>query len=295
MSASSLGKGVTLAASAIRNALPVAGPALRNALPPAVPTALVITGLLFAAPAPSLAQTPPDTTTTPGETVPADTTRFTLVGRVADMSTGRPLIAAVIKFPDLKRVAYSDLDGLFELEDFPAGQWHLVIEQYGYHTSETDAVLAPGNEILINLRPDPVALEGFRVRTRGENLLDDRARRIPYRVVTIGPEVFAEAISVDPASIFRQRSGAAIVPCDRRDSIENQTPGCMWYRGNVVELTVFLDEGPLMGGMEELSMYMPEDLYSIQFIRQLKMVRVYSRSFMERLNESRISLTPILY
>lgn len=256
--------------------------------------AVVLTGW-FGTPTPVPAQEPPDTTQVGAEAAPSDTTRFTLVGRVADMSTGRPLIAAVVKFPDLKRVAYSDLDGLFEMEDFPAGEWHLVIEQYGYHTSESDALLAPGNEVLVHLRPDPVALEGFRVRTRGEALLDDRARRIPYRVVTLGPEVWAEAIHVDPAAIFRQRATAPIVPCDRRDSIENSTPGCMWFKGGTVKLAVYLDEGPLMGGMEELSMYMPEDIHSIQFIRDLKMVRVYSRSFMEKLNETRISLTPLVY
>lgn len=260
---------------------------------PGLPLWAVAGALGLVAPAPGHGQEPPDSASV--EAVPSDTTRFRLVGRVADMATGRPLIAAVVKFPDLRRVAYSDLDGVFEMEDFPAGEWHLVIEQYGYHTSETDAYLAPGNEILVHLRPDPVALEGFRVRTRGEVLLEDRSRRIPYRVVTIGPEVLSGAISVDPAAIFRQRSAAAIVPCDRWDTIESSTPGCMWFKGGIVRLDVYLDEGLLLGGMEELSMYMPEDLHSIQFIRNMKMLRVYSRSFVEKLNESEISLSPLVY
>ncbi|NNM31557.1 MAG: hypothetical protein HKO53_00740 [Gemmatimonadetes bacterium] len=260
----------------------------------AVSVAAALTGWL-GTPTPAQTQEPPETIQVGADTMQSDTTRFTLVGRVADMATGRPLIAAAVKFPDLKRVAYANLDGIFEMEDFPAGEWHLVIEQYGYHTSETDAVLAPGNEVLVHLRPDPVALEGFRVRTRGETLLDDRARRIPYRVVTLGPEVWTDAIHVDPAAIFRQRASAPIVPCDRRDSIESSTPGCMWFKGGTVKLAVYLDEGPLMGGMEELSMYMPEDIHSIQFIRNMKMLRVYSRSFVEKLNETRISLTPLVY
>ncbi|MDH3225262.1 MAG: carboxypeptidase-like regulatory domain-containing protein, partial [Gemmatimonadota bacterium] len=164
---------------------------------------LVAMTLLLGAPTGARGQEPPG-----APSQEPDTTRFTLVGRVADMSTGLPIIAAVIKFPDLKRIAYSNLDGIFELEDFPAGEWHLIIEQLGYHTSETDAVLAPGNGVQVHLRPDPVALEGFRVRTRSERVLDERSRKIPYRVVTIGPDVFAEAIQVDLASIFRGRSDA---------------------------------------------------------------------------------------
>ncbi len=251
---------------------------------------LVTTTLLLGAPGGARAQDPPFAA------VPEpDTTLFTLVGRVADMSTGLPIIAAVIKFPDLERIAYSNLDGEFELEDFPAGEWHLIIEQLGYHTSETEAALAPGNEVLVHLRPDPVALEGFRVRTRSERLLDERSRKVPYRVTTLGPDIFSEAIQVDPASIFRGRSDAAIVPCDRRDTIESQTPGCMWYRGNIVRLDVYMDEGLLLGGMEELSMYMPEDIHSMEWIRHMKMLRVYTHRFVEKLDDSRISLTPLVY
>ena len=268
--------------------------AASQALRGGILSTLALAGWLIA-PATAPAQEPPDTVVSEAVSAASDTTRFTLVGRVSDITTGRPLIAAVVKFPELQRVAYSNLDGMFEMEDFPQGEWHLVIEQFGYHTSETQALLAPGNEVLVRLRPDPVALEGFRVRSRGEVLLDDRARRIPYRVVTIGPELLRDAVHVDPAAIFRQNAKATIIPCDRRDSIETSTPGCMWFKGGTVRLDVYLDEGLLLGGMEELSMYMPDDLHSIQFIRQLRMLRVYSRSFMERLNESRISLTPLVH
>ena len=220
---------------------------------------------------------------------------FTLSGSVYDASTGRPIPGAVIKFPELRRVAYSDLEGSFQFEDFPVGTWHLVIEQLGYHTSETDAPLTPENGIQVNLRPDPVALAGFRVLSRSERLLADRSRKIPYRVRTLPQELFAEAVQVDASSIFRGNADVAIMPCDRRDRSEDATPGCFWRRGGLTKIDVYMDEGPLMGGMDELSMYLPRDIHSMEWVAGMAMLRVYTHRFIERLDNSRISLEPLVY
>jgi hypothetical protein len=226
----------------------------------------------------------------------ADTATFTLTGSVADASTGRPLIGAVVKFPELLRVAYVQVDGRFTFDDFPAGTWEVVIEQLGYHTSQTEAALAPGNEIHVNLRPDPVALRGFEVQSRSQRIIGERSRKIPYRVVTLPPELFANAVPVDPSSIFRAHSAAPIIPCDRRSPSESSTPGCVLSRGGGTDsIWVYMDEGRLLGGMEELSMYLPRDIHSMEWIKGMTMLRVYTHRFIEKLDRLQISLQPLVY
>ena len=96
---------------------------------------------------------------------------FTLTGRILDALSGDPVIAAVIKVPELKRYAQSNLDGRFHFADFPPGTWNIVVEQLGYRTSQGAVTVSDGNGLDIRLAPDPVALEGLTVRPRAKQLL----------------------------------------------------------------------------------------------------------------------------
>ena len=84
---------------------------------------------------------------------------FTLTGRIVDALNERPVIAAVIKVPDLRRFVFSDVRGRFHFPDFPAGTWDIVVAQLGYHTLEGSVTVTEGNGLHLRLEPDPVALE----------------------------------------------------------------------------------------------------------------------------------------
>ncbi|MGI9626947.1 MAG: carboxypeptidase-like regulatory domain-containing protein [Longimicrobiales bacterium] len=249
---------------------------------PALPVFIALGASLAAAPS-AQAQLQNDTTAL-----------FTFSGEVADASNGRPIIAAVIKVPELQRLVYSQVDGTFEFEDFPAGTWTFVIEQLGYHTSNGQVTVADGNEMSVRLRPDPVALAGFRVRSRSQQLITDRARKIPYHVRTLGPEVFTDRVNSDPAYLLRTTAGVPITTCGNT-SEDSVVPACFTRKGRRSRLAVFMDEGKLMGGMEELSMYDARHIHSMEVILGLGMVRVYTHRFVERLDNSRISLEPLVY
>ena len=98
---------------------------------------------------------------------PADSSgpAFTLTGRILDALSGDPVIAAVIKVPELKRYAQSNLQGRFHFADFPPGTWNIVVEQLGYRTSQGSVTVSDGNGLDVRLAPDPVALEGRSGRT----------------------------------------------------------------------------------------------------------------------------------
>jgi len=92
----------------------------------------------------------------------ADTVTFTLAGQITDAVNGAPVIAALVKVPALRHVATSDVNGRFQLTDFPEGTWDIVVEQLGYHTLTGSVTVAGGNGLNLRLNPDPVALDEIR-------------------------------------------------------------------------------------------------------------------------------------
>lgn len=219
---------------------------------------------------------------------------FVLEGRVLDAVNERPVIAAVVKVPDLKRYTFTDVDGRFSFSDFPAGTREIVVEQLGYHTTEGPVTVSQGNGLFIRLEPDPIAIEGLRVRPRSERLLTNRRRSIPYRVETLGAETFARAVNPDPTVVLKYHSGAPIVPCPGDTSL---IFGCVLRKGQPGGISVYLDEGPLAGGMEVLSTFPLEDIHSMDLILLPAggMLRVYTQWFIERLDETRVSLAPLVW
>ena len=142
--------------------------------------------------------------------------------------------------------------------------------------------------------PDPVELDELRVRTRSERLLTRRRQRIPYRVVTIRTEAFANAINTDPTAIFRRAANMAFVGCPGVVG-EWIAQGCLARKGGVVTIRVYLDEGRMHGGMSELRAMSHESIHSMEWIPSAAMLRVYTKRFIDRLDNSRIALEPLVW
>lgn len=233
-----------------------------------------------------------------GPVAAAQEQTFRLAGQVVDAETGRPLVAAVVKFPELVRYAFAGVDGRFAFDDFPAGTWEVIVEQLGYHTSESQVALSDGAGLHVRLRPDPIALEGLTVRSRSSRLLSERRRRVPLRIVTIGSRDFAEAVDPNPAAVLKRLGRAPLVECSY------EAPGgalshdlCVLRGGRRTELSVFLDESPMHGGTAALSAMHPETIHSMDFIlrRQSGELRVYTKWFVERLDKTGLGLAPIVW
>ena len=98
-------------------------------------------------------------TSAPPHAAAQEAPTFTLAGQIVDAVNERPIIAAVIKVPDLRRFVFSDVRGRFHFPDFPEGTWDIVVAQLGYHTLEGSVTVTEGNGLHFRLEPDPVALE----------------------------------------------------------------------------------------------------------------------------------------
>lgn len=230
------------------------------------------------------------------DTIPQPAT-FTLTGQIVDAVNESPVISAVIKVPSLRRYVFSDTSGRFRFPDFPEGTWEIVVEMLGYHTLDGSVTVAEGNGLILRLEPDPIALEGLRVRSRAERLLSQRRLTIPYRVTTISTETFARSISPDPTAIFRRNARSQIIPCPETeaDAEEQMTPGCFRRRGRSQEINVYLDEGRMESGMVELALFPKEDIHSMDWIPEMGELRIYTRHFIERLDSTNLSLSPLVY
>ncbi len=85
------------------------------------------------------------------------------------------------------------------------------------------------------------------------------------------------------------RAGLPFTPCGRL-----QRPDCVLVRGQRLGLGVWVDETPLIGGMEALFAYGLEEVHSIVVSLGCWMVRVYTKRFMERLASGRNPVFPSL-
>ena len=231
----------------------------------------------------------------PGTSVAQDTVppppTFILTGEVVDALNGRPVVSAVIKVPELLRYVFSDVNGRFRFADFPEGTSEIVVEMLGYHTIDGTVTVSEGNGLVLQMRPDPVALEGLEVRTRADGLLYQRRRRYPYRVNTVSPQAIATAINPDPVAIFRRNVHDITVGCDDRYG-DWMYGGCYFKRDGKARIRVFLDETALLGGMNELSAVPAAQIHSMDWVREIGELHVYSHWFIGRLNETRIGLAP---
>ena len=248
----------------------------------AVALALAVAG---SGPRPASAQEPPP---------PTDTVTFTLTGEILDGLIHEPVIAAVIKVPELRRFTFTDVNGRFHFPDFPEGTWEIIVEHLGYNTVEGTVTVAEGNGLFLRMTPNPVALEGFQVMTRSDRLLAERRQRFPYRITSISPRMLQTAINADPTAIFRRNSLSYITACPApKRAADWMTPDCVMKRGGPKRISVYLDEFPMAGGMIHLSAMPKELIHSMDWIPETAQLRVYTRAFIQRLDEGAYSLEPL--
>jgi len=226
-----------------------------------------------------------------------DPATFTLAGEIVDAVNGAPVVAAVIKVPELRRFVFTNVSGRFAFTDFPEGTWDIQVEQLGYHTLEGSVTVADGNGLFLRLNPDPIELEGLRVVTRGERLLHERRRRYPFRVTTISASTITAAADRDLAAIFRRHANAPLAMCPAEVDPWLAMGGCMYKRGDLKRINVYLDEAPLMGGMVELSQLDYREIHAMDWLPGIwradnPELRVYTKRFIERLSTSNIHLAP---
>lgn len=213
---------------------------------------------------------------------------FDVMGTVVDGDNGGVLAGAWVRISGSEWGSITDDRGRFRLPDLDPGRLELTVEQLGYETLTWAGDVGDGNGLLrLELTPSPVLLEGLQVVT-------DRFRARRNAVATPVRAFDAAALSSTAQEtaldFVALRAGTWITPCAGRYGDR-----CIHLRGRSVEPTVYVDEMPMLGGLEYLAHIPPYELHMIEVYGNGRHIRAYTPQFMERAAKQRLQPVALLF
>jgi len=200
---------------------------------------------------------------------------------------GRPLAGAFVALDGSDWGSLTDEVGRFRIEDVDASHVALTVEQLGYDTLRWEGPVAAGEPLTLRMTPRPVLLEGLHVVT---DRFESRRRSVPTTVRWFDRGALASSPQESALDFVRTRAGVPLVHCygtwgDR----------CLIVRGRVVQPSVWIDEAPVIGGLDYLSVIRPYELYMVEVYAGGRQIRAYTTQFMERAAKTRLQPFAILY
>lgn len=201
-----------------------------------------------------------------------------VAGVVVDAGSGVPVPGALVALVERNHGVFTDEEGRFTLRDLRPGSHRLVVVQLGYDSLATRLVLPEGTGavegVVLRLEPDPVVLEGIRVVS---DRLRSRRNAVAASVRAFDQRALQSAGARDALEFLRTRTNLMPAACLGRASMG----GCAYVRGRPTPVTVYIDDVHVLGGLEYLDSYRPEELYLVEVFRGGSHVRVYTTWFME--------------
>lgn len=209
---------------------------------------------------------------------------FALTGTVVD-DTGRPLLGAFVSFEDSEWGSLTGESGRFEIPDVTAGTVALTVELLGYETLRWTGAVRADSPLTLTLAPRPILLEGLNVVT---SRFESRRKAAPTSVRWFDRSDLATSFEYDVLDFVASRAGLSRVPCRGA-----WTDECFMIRGRAVAPSVWIDEAPVIGGMDYLRTFRPHELYMVEVYAGGRQIRAYTPQFMEQ--AAKVRLQPIAF
>lgn len=213
---------------------------------------------------------------------------FDLHGVVVDAG-GKPLVGAFVGLAGSDWGALTSKTGRFIIPDVYPGRLELTAEQLGYATRRWVGMVGPGDApLVIELDADPLVLPGLTVVT---DRFQSRRNATATTVQAYDRNDLATAHQNTVMDFVRSRAGVPVVGC----------PGttfsslCVISRGRVVEPSVYVDEVPVIAGVDYLDSFRPHELYMVEVYARGRHIRAYTTQFMERAAKSRLQPIPFIF
>lgn len=213
---------------------------------------------------------------------------FDLRGTVVDQTSGQSLAGAFVSMTDSDWGSLSNDEGQFRIPHVRAGSVSLTVDLLGYETLEWTATAAEGEMPILQLVPRAILLEGLKVVTdrfqSRRNATATSVRAFDRDALSSTPqETVLDFVAVRAGLIRTRCSGRAI------GSV------CFFVRGREAEAVVYVDEMPVIGGLDYLDVLRPHELYMVEVYGQGRHIRVYTNHFMERAAKTRLRPVALLF
>lgn len=201
-------------------------------------------------------------------------TPFDLAGVVTDQA-GVPLVGAWVALKGDKWGSLTDEKGRFVIPKVDPGAQTLVVEQLGYDTLTWNGTVQPDTPVALKMTAKPILLEGLHV------VADRFASRRRATAATVRAYDRADLATSPQNSVLdflTARAGVPRVGCGGFA----WSSTCFLVRGRAIQPSIWLDETPLIGGMDFLTAMSPYELYMVEVIGNGRQIRLYTNRFMER-------------
>jgi hypothetical protein len=210
-----------------------------------------------------------------------------LVGTVTD-EAGRPLVGAFVAFEGSRWGALTGETGQFVLTGERPGDVTLTVELIGYETLTWSGRAEEGREIALTLVSKPILLEGLTVVA---DRFASRRRATPVSVRAFDRATLTTAPHANVLDFLRSRGGMSLMSCPG----DGAATLCVWSRGRTVAPTVWVDETPVLGGIDYLVMFQPHELYMVEVYAAGRHLRIYTNHYMEQAANQRLFPIPFMY
>lgn len=214
-------------------------------------------------------------------------------GVVLDAATRNFVEGARVLLEGSRGGTLTDSLGAFEVVT-KLGSQRLTVEQYGYEAVVISVIVdgAPREPFEVALQPKPVMLDGVTVvAERLETMqrrLRSRRRAAAVSVRDFDLDRLMTSHSWDMEDFLRFEASVHIVSC-ARGSISSR---CVLRRGSRSAPKIYVDEAPIVGGLDQLASYTPQEFFLVEVYAGGLVIRAYSHWFMERMARSPIALLP---
>jgi len=213
-------------------------------------------------------------------------TSFDLVGHVLD-DEGRPLVGAFVALADSDWGSLTNEDGRFLIPDLYEGTVDLRVEQLGYEPLVWRGYVRAEEPVELRLTARPIVLEGLLVVT---DRFRSRRNGTATSVRWFDRAALATSVQNTALDFVTTRAGLTRYACNGRYSTS-----CLLIRGRLAEPIVYVDEVPVIGGMEYLEAIQPHELYMIEVYGAGRHIRAYTPQFMERAAKQRLHPIALLF
>ena len=206
-----------------------------------------------------------------------------LAGRVTNAKDGSAIPWASLTLSrDVVRKegsASSDPDGIFRIDGVPTGQYFLRAQALGYVPQYLMIdVTAPPAAVQLALEPDSAIQAGV---TRFNGQLKGRRNYLAGINYAYNADRLHYTAAPSATDFLETDASVSFIDCaGSRTALGDQ---CIIFRGNVVEPAVYIDELPIMVGLEVLESYAPSEFYLIEVFNSGRTIRAYTYEFMEKM------------